>query len=59
MPAFQNAELSIAGAWHSIMRFSLVNHLSYASMAHLLQLLTFFLPNNHALPKSVRLLKKE
>ena len=59
LPLFENADVSVAATWHSIMKFSLVNHLSYAAMSHLLQLLAFILPNASHLPKSIHLLKKE
>ena len=50
--------LSVSASWQAIMGFTLTNHLSYAAMGQLLDLMKIHVPNLHGLPKSVGTFKK-
>ena len=58
-PLYENSRVNTAAAWHSVMHFSLENHLPYAAMTHLLQLLQFLLPAESQIPRSLYRLKQQ
>ena len=58
-PLYENSRASTAAAWHSVMHFSLANHLPYAAITHLLQLLQFLLPAGSQIPSSFYRLKQQ
>ena len=53
LPLYDNAPLSVSASWQAIMHFTLANHLSYAAMGQLLNLLKVHLPSRTLLPKNV------
>lgn len=57
-PLYQDSRITTIDAWHGIMHFSLTNHLPFAAISHLLQLLHFILPESH-LPRTLYRLKQQ
>ena len=57
-PLYPGAEISYCAAMCAIMQFCTANHLSYAAIAQLLQLLILLCPANNTIPTSIYRLKK-
>ena len=57
-PLYLNSNVTICGAYFSIMHFATQNKLSYTAINHLLDLLRLFCPKPNSIPSSFYVFKK-